>query len=332
MEQQKPPVILLVGSPRSGTTWLAKIFDSHRNVLYRHEPDSVLKSPGLPFVPESNELTEWTDQATSYLDKLLQVRSSKSAGSSPMFRKDYRGIVREYGRRGYINALKAMESAASRTDWKPSLDIPDWIPERKAKNLVYAIKSVDSLTRTRLFSEARPDAKIVHIIRHPCAFVASELRGEKLKLMQIDTFIDAQVRMVQATRRGLNAAQLESMSREAQLASLWMLQNEKVIEEMQDRRNYKIVVYEDLCESPLETAKELFEFCDLDWDNQTEQFIGLSLGHDSSAGGERYFQVVRDPLQAAFKWKKELSEQQISNILSAVRESLPGQLYASLAP
>ena len=34
--------VMLVGSPRSGTTWMAKIIDSHPQVLYRHEPDSTL--------------------------------------------------------------------------------------------------------------------------------------------------------------------------------------------------------------------------------------------------------------------------------------------------
>ncbi len=37
--------ILVVGAPRSGTTWLAKIIDSHPDVLYRHEPDEVLPPP-----------------------------------------------------------------------------------------------------------------------------------------------------------------------------------------------------------------------------------------------------------------------------------------------
>jgi hypothetical protein len=32
--------ILVFGLPRSGTTWLGKIFDSHPETLYRHEPDS----------------------------------------------------------------------------------------------------------------------------------------------------------------------------------------------------------------------------------------------------------------------------------------------------
>ena len=32
---------IIIGAPRSGTTWLAKVFDSHTGVFYRHEPDQL---------------------------------------------------------------------------------------------------------------------------------------------------------------------------------------------------------------------------------------------------------------------------------------------------
>ena len=42
--------ILLFGMPRSGTTWLGKIFDSHPLVLYRHEPDTWQRLTDVPIV------------------------------------------------------------------------------------------------------------------------------------------------------------------------------------------------------------------------------------------------------------------------------------------
>ena len=36
-------VVFVLGGARSGTTWLAKILDSHPDVLYRHEPDIALR-------------------------------------------------------------------------------------------------------------------------------------------------------------------------------------------------------------------------------------------------------------------------------------------------
>jgi sulfotransferase family protein len=44
--------ILILGAPRSGTTWLAKIVDSHPDVLYRHEPDATLPGPS-PMTPDA---------------------------------------------------------------------------------------------------------------------------------------------------------------------------------------------------------------------------------------------------------------------------------------
>jgi hypothetical protein len=37
-------LLLVVGAPRSGTTWLGKILDSHPHVVYRHEPNSTCLS------------------------------------------------------------------------------------------------------------------------------------------------------------------------------------------------------------------------------------------------------------------------------------------------
>jgi hypothetical protein len=40
--------VIILGLPRSGTTWISKILDSHPAVVYRHEPDSVKKLRNVP--------------------------------------------------------------------------------------------------------------------------------------------------------------------------------------------------------------------------------------------------------------------------------------------
>ena len=46
------------------------------------------------------------------------------------------------------------------------------------KDYRLAWKSIESLGRLGLVLESLPDARSVHIVRHPCGYVASVLRGE----------------------------------------------------------------------------------------------------------------------------------------------------------
>ena len=48
--------VFIVGTARSGTTFLAKLLDSHPDVLYRHEPDSVLVNTEIPFLQRREDL------------------------------------------------------------------------------------------------------------------------------------------------------------------------------------------------------------------------------------------------------------------------------------
>ena len=43
-------ILLIFGMPRSGTTWLGKIFDSHPDIIYLHEPDSEFRLKEVPLL------------------------------------------------------------------------------------------------------------------------------------------------------------------------------------------------------------------------------------------------------------------------------------------
>src|SRR6185312_9542294 len=69
-------VILVLGSPRSGTTWLAKILDSHPDVIYRHEPDEYL--PPVPGKDSRAQIQAWID-----------ARELRVATKKPFFQKSW---------------------------------------------------------------------------------------------------------------------------------------------------------------------------------------------------------------------------------------------------
>ena len=77
---------LLFGMPRSGTTWIAKIFDSHPDTLYRHEPDSGGTLNEVPFFPKTDQWEKHHRAVESFVRDLLAMNSSRVAGSLPIFR------------------------------------------------------------------------------------------------------------------------------------------------------------------------------------------------------------------------------------------------------
>src|SRR4051812_19968507 len=72
-------ITLILGAPRSGTSWLGKIFDSHPDVVYRHEPDSTSLGKRLLSL-HAYDLGSSAD-ARGYLRRLADIRTAKTVGA-----------------------------------------------------------------------------------------------------------------------------------------------------------------------------------------------------------------------------------------------------------
>jgi hypothetical protein len=195
------------------------------------------------------------------------------------------------------------------------------------------IKSIEAVGRINLYRQAWPDSRTLFVIRHPCGQIASTLEGIKRGKFasQISIYDDIGVLarmagMDQAKRYGVTCARLSAMSPIQRLAWMWMLPNEKALEDVARDPSIKIVRYRDLCERPIELSQELFRLVGITWDPTVEEFLRNSTAAQY-AEPDNYYSVFRDPKLSVDRWRTVLTDEQINEIRAVVEGSPPERLF-----
>ncbi|WP_298237003.1 sulfotransferase domain-containing protein [uncultured Algibacter sp.] len=81
--------IAIHGVPRSGTSWVGSLFDSSRNVVYRHQP--LFSYAFKSFLSENSsrkEINEFFKKISTSNDDFITQKKEKEKGSIPSFKKD----------------------------------------------------------------------------------------------------------------------------------------------------------------------------------------------------------------------------------------------------
>ncbi|WP_334049577.1 sulfotransferase domain-containing protein [Alteromonas gracilis] len=304
--------IILLGSGRSGTTWLAKLLDSCPEVMYFHEPDSTDKHSGIPYLPTNEESDDIKENAERYINRLLQNRHNKTHGKRPFFSKSYRSTFPEFAFRSSIVLSKLSEKLGVN-------NVPVFTAEDHNRNITRLIKSVDSVSRAKLFLDSSPNIKVVHLIRSPFAVVDSRLRGAKLGLMSNQSYLKELFDAYGETAFDISLKELNTLSMEEKFTYEWMVHNHQVINSCSGHRNYFFVSYDKLATNVKKELLKLFKQLQLPWSNQTEILIKEMLAAEKNDSG--YFGVIRSPKTQLHKWKESLSLQQIANISRMLAKS-----------
>jgi hypothetical protein len=330
----------ILGSPRSGTSWLGKIFDSHPDVLYRNEPDMELRDEALPFLCRVEDLERYRDVAIGYLNQLINRRTLGRAGSLPVFRKNYQTPKAYWLRLGIVYGLHLSNFATRDTQWNKV--VPDIIDRGCWPQPTVVIKSVRAHGRARLFLEALPGSRVVIIIRHPCAQVASLRRGLALDKFGKQNLLQSLLRCLVwqfARRHRLSelvsadqAQQPDDLTAQAlptveQLAWNWATLNQKMIDDLTGLCSVRIVRYEDLAADPAAVVKELFAFTGLTWNPQTAAFIMKST---TFKGRDRYWGLKKNSNAMTVKWRKQLSSDEQRRILDIAHSVPIGRLFGKI--
>jgi len=320
-------VLLLLGAPRSGTTWAAKVFDSHPQVLYRHEPDISLRAADLPYVIERAKIPCHLESARAYLQALLEVRSIKAVGSRPSFPKDYGDRRLRPLRSTLVAALRLAEIAKPLRPLINEIAVPDLLGATAQGDIHLVLKSVSSGVRARLFAEALPGCRVIFLIRHPGGQVASMLRGARLGKFSVDGWSADLLESEVGRRYGLSSARHMAFPLLDQMIWNWVLYNETIIDDLADLPTARVARHQDLVRDPLTQFSKLFGFAGLSWTRQTEEFIRRSTTGNDGSG---YYSIQRNSAETLEGWRTQLSAADQDRIRDILRDTAIGRRWPDL--
>jgi hypothetical protein len=310
--------ILILGSPRSGTSWLAKIFDSHPEILYRHEPDELVQA--APTLSPAEQVKEW-----------LKQRGLRAAAKRPNFPKSWRPAPLNNIRTALIGIIAVAQRTPTLSHAARKIHVPDLVAPSRWGSVRAMVKLVN--WDGSLAARTMPDTRCVFILRHPCGQIASVMAGLAARQFARSPTpsegpVDLTAAAALAASRGVCSDAFNALPDAAKFAWNWRAFNEPAIEALGELPNAKIVVYEDLCRRPEAVARDLFAFAGLGWHDRTTEFLGTSTHHDRPAG---YYDVFRSTEIVADRWRQTMSQQDQDAVRTVLSASPLARCWPDLA-
>ncbi len=311
--------------PRSGSTWLGKILDSHPDTLYRHEPDGFGHVNDLPLLVPPEQAGSYASRIEEFVRSLPHINHSKVSGKLPTFPKSYYSSHQLLFKRTNSLVSKLLGRVAGEF---PLFRVKDY---QAVRDLRVVWKSIESLGRLGALASLMPEATAIHLIRHPCGYVQSVLRGEEqgrfvgsVKASEDFPVFEMLLGSSLAREQGVTLSDLKACSPLERLAWRWTLFNEQALEDTSGLPNCQQVLYEELCTNPESVIRKLFERLHLDWNPQVVRFIRRS----TAVNREGFYSVYKNPRLSAEKWRTALSPSDVKRVTAIASLSRAGRMYA----
>lgn len=312
-------MLMCVGMPRSGTTWIAKIIDSHPDILYNHEPDSVSPLSNTPLFCQSVNAEQKAE--VSRLLNQLPLEHEKCVGKRPFFNKNYRHWITEQCFRLSIFATKVLKHnflLAQRA-------------HKKHKNTRLMFKSIESTGRVKLFLESEPELKTLLIVRCVFGQINSVIKGSSGSQFLDNDYQLSQQELthlynIHGDENYMTLDEVLALPVIEQLAYKWLVTNEKAIKEAEAMPERAMIIsYDALCDDPLAGAKAIFSFLGMPLSEQTQAFVGES----TSSHDDAFYSVNKNPKMAKSHWQKNITNEQVVAINKMIKGSRAEQFMNS---
>ncbi|HEX6791363.1 MAG TPA: sulfotransferase [Candidatus Krumholzibacteria bacterium] len=319
-------LLFVLGTQRSGTTWLANIFDSHPDCLHFYEP--FAPAYGIfPYFPDEFTYIEppAARLAARLRHDLPRLIEKKSRLFDPVHatRRQFEteawlmGCIETWSRRARLGvppfASQFNLLHLNRIGQQPVAYFP------KSDHIqLTAIKEVRLYFKLRFLAATFPDARFVHVMRHPAAVVNSMVnflkRGRLVEIRdQIGHFTETVGAQPRFEHYRPLLERVERGTLPEKLAAYWRVANETLAADVAEAGGRALpLVYERLATDPLARVNELFAWCGLPPSPGTDDYVRAS----STSRSER--KTVLDTNRVSATYYKDWVGKTPADVLDAV--------------
>ncbi|MAE63763.1 MAG: hypothetical protein CMJ18_05780 [Phycisphaeraceae bacterium] len=306
--------ILLIGAPRSGTSWICDVLARAPGAEAVFEPDNEINSltavilkghlPRFPTLDRDSDDPQYEAlwQYACVGRHARNLQRSTILNLMDVFAADRDAQVRrKEALFTHLDTLAPSPGArlfarflASRTAAAAENDAP-----------VRLIKSVHAVFALEWLVEHVPFSKVMIVMRSPHGIIASMRRMRMADGCRLGSL---HRHLSEAERRHLRDAP-EGDDRSIDVMALQVSKMYQHLEDVAQRRpELGRVTHEQLCTNPLEQFRAVYEQLGLTWDEDVENAIAQ---HDQPGEG---YKTRRSASQEIDKWRRHLSSEQIDRI------------------
>jgi hypothetical protein len=259
MYTNQPGALFFLGNKRSGTSHLVRLLNLHSQVFVTHESDIIWIL---------YQIRSGKDLECYPWDGPLGMEATMEAGKD-VFEIYGKNIVEGHDIPEVFFQIEHRLMRNGSKIQKP-YDKADlvWIGDKKP------VQQSDPQVR-QFIHIYFPQARFIHIIRHPKAVVAS---------------------MVEAGKEWAQVAYWKSSP--AEILRRWAIHEEWVLEARSEGHKVCTLRFEDLCEKPFETMKEVFTFLDLEMSPEIAEMV---VKNTSPNPNRKYASYILPPCPEADK-------------------------------
>ena len=308
--------IFILGYPRSGTTWFANLFNSHPDVVYRHE---VIGRCYKYFPKEMfHRLKHDYGLADDEYKKSINIILSPNveSGRAPFFPKNY--LVFKNTRFHYISWIISRTLSIFEPLYR-------FIFFPRSEDVTLIIKGTRStVNMVSMLTGLRAD-RIVVLFRHPCGAIASSLTGIQTGKMHQSTASMRETWFAENKDKSyikelnLSISEIRSLPEYEYLAILRKQQNDDYLAFTSTDYDKIFISNESFMADQENKVKELFEKLSLNYDLMVDQFLNAASGSGDSKpilkdSSSKFYSVYRSQGFDPNRWQIKLLPEQISAI------------------